>query len=201
MLITSDVSLIAKLVLQSKGTVIAYPTETFYGLGAMISDSEAIEKIYTIKQREWAKGVIVLVASMKEAIALAEIGQKEKEILEDFWPGPLTAVLKAKQGIDPRLLVNGCIALRISPNPYSRTLTEELGPITSTSANIAGFDPAKSPNEVIQYNLPIDGLLDGGYTRGKKPSTIVDFTRTPPECIREGEITFPNITAYFSRPR
>jgi L-threonylcarbamoyladenylate synthase len=201
MLITSDVSLIAKLVLQSKGTVIAYPTETFYGLGAMISDSEAIEKIYTIKQREWAKGVIVLVASMKEAIALAEIGQKEKEVLEDFWPGPLTAVLKAKQGIDPRLLVNGCIALRISSNPYARTLAEELGPITSTSANIAGGDPAKSPNEVIQYNLPIDGLLDGGYTRGKKPSTIVDFTRTPPECIREGEIPFPNITAYFSRPR
>ncbi len=201
MLITSDIFLIAEFVMQNKGMVIAYPTETFYGLGAMISDSEAIEKIYAIKQREWAKGVIIFISSMKEASDLAEIGQREKEILEDFWPGPLTAVLKAKKELDPRLLMNGCIALRISPNPYARALAQKIGPLTSTSANISGSTPAKSPEEVIQYDLPIDGLLDGGYTRGKKPSTIVDFTKTPPECIREGEIPFPNITAYFSRPR
>ena len=193
MLITSDISAIADLILQNKGAVIAYPTETVYGLGARITDKDAISKIYRIKGRDNTKGMIVLIPTMEMAVNLAEINSAQKRLLEHFWPGPLTAVVKARGGLDPRLVQNGCIAIRISCDPHAGVLVDRVGPITSTSANMTGKPPARSPEGVLKYNLSIDGILDGGQTKARKPSTIIDLTRWPPVCIRQGKIPFSDI--------
>lgn len=193
MLITSDISAIADLILQNKGAVIAYPTETVYGLGARIIDKAAISKIYRIKGRDSTKGMIVLIPTMEMAAELAEIDSAQKRLLEHFWPGPLTAIAKARRDLDPRLVQNGCIAIRISCDPHAGALVDRVGSITSTSANMTGKPPAKSPEGVLKYNLSIDGILDGGQTKARKPSTIIDLTRWPPVCIRQGKIPFSDI--------
>lgn len=193
MLVTKDVSAIVSLAAGHAGFVFAYPTETFYGLGARINDEEALQRIIHIKGRDVMKGMIVLVADMPMADELAEIDANQRAILERFWPGPLSAVLTARPGIHPLLCVDGKISLRISPHANALSLVKELGPITSTSANISGQPPSRSAEDVMQRNLALDAILDGGVTPGGAPSTLVDFTTDPPRCLREGVIAWEEI--------
>jgi L-threonylcarbamoyladenylate synthase len=193
MLITQNVGEAASLVLNSTGAVIAYPTETFYGLGARISDHDAIGRIIALKGREATKGMIVLASSLEMVAQIADIDERQKTLLERFWPGPLSAVLQAKENIDPLLAPDGKIAVRISPHRMALSLVEKTGPITSTSANISGKLPAHTLPEVLSYDLDIDGILDGGETAGGRPSTLIDLTAWPPVCLREGHIPFNTI--------
>lgn len=193
MLVTKDVSAIVSLAAGRAGFVFAYPTETFYGLGARINDDAALQRIIHIKGRDVMKGMIVLVADMPMAEELAEIDADQRAVLERFWPGPLSAVLSARPGIHPLLCVDGKISLRISPNADAAALVRELGPITSTSANISGRPPSRSVAEVMQHDLVLDAILDGGVTPGGAPSTLVDFTTDPPCCLREGVIPWEEI--------
>jgi L-threonylcarbamoyladenylate synthase len=193
MLITSDVNAIASILTVQHGSVIAYPTETVYGLGSLVSDHEALERIILIKGRESSKGMIILVSDMDMAASLTEMDHRQKSLLNCFWPGPLSVLLEAGQGMGPLLAPRGKIALRISPHPLALSLISMTGPITSTSANISGFPPARTPEEIVKQDLPIDGLLDGGETPGSKPSTLIDLTQWPPLCLREGVIPFAEI--------
>lgn len=193
MLVTKDVSAIVSLAAGRAGFVCAYPTETFYGLGARIDDEAALQRIMRLKGRDAMKGMIVLVADMAMAEALAEIHADQRALLERFWPGPLSAILPARSGIHPLLCIAGKISLRVSPNADATALVRKLGPITSTSANISGRPPSRSVEEVMQHNLAIDAILDGGVTPGGAPSTLVDFTMEPPCCLREGVIAWEEI--------
>ncbi len=193
MLVTSDVSKIASLLKEKPGSVIAYPTETFYGLGALISDHGAIERIVQVKGRDAARGMIVLAADLKMVSTVAEIDTRSIDLLNRFWPGPLSALLWAKQSIDPFLAPQGKIAVRISSHVNALELIRKAGPITSTSANISGRPPAQTPQDITTQNLHIDGILDGGKTPGGKPSTLIDLTVWPPMCLREGAIPFKTI--------
>jgi L-threonylcarbamoyladenylate synthase len=193
MLITSDVTAIASILTGSKGAVVAYPTETVYGLGSLVSDHAALERIILIKGRESSKGMIILASDMNMAASLAEMDHRQSSLLSHFWPGPLSVLLVALPGMDPLLAPGGKIALRISPHPLALSLIGRTGPVTSTSANVSGFPPARTPEEIVKQNLPIDGLLDGGKTPGSKPSTLIDLTRWPPLCLREGIIPFAEI--------
>jgi L-threonylcarbamoyladenylate synthase len=193
MRITKNVSEIVSLLAGKTVAVIAYPTETFYGLGSDISDPHGIERIVRIKGRDASKGMIVLAADMAAALEIAEIGERQEALLNRFWPGPLSAVLQAKPGIHPFLAPMGKVALRISPHPLALTLTRAAGPITSTSANPSGMPPASTPQEVAAWNLDIDAILDGGKTPGGMPSTLVDLATWPPKLLREGAIPFSSI--------
>src|SRR5512138_848406 len=122
MLITSDVTVIASILTGRRGSVIAYPTETVYGLGSLISDHDALERIILIKGRESSKGMIILVSDMDMAASLAELDHRQSILLNHFWPGPLSAVLEARPGMDPLLAPGGKIALRISPHPLALSL-------------------------------------------------------------------------------
>jgi L-threonylcarbamoyladenylate synthase len=192
-LITKDVSKIVPLLAARSGTVIAYPTETFYGLGSAITDHEGIERIIRIKGRDAAKGMIVLAVDLASAREIAEIGGSQESLIKHFWPGPLSAVLPARPEIHSLLAPQGKVALRVSPHPMALALTRIAGPITSTSANPSGMQPARTPREVAAWNLDIDAILDGGETPGGMPSTLVDLTVWPPKLLREGVIPFSSI--------
>lgn len=193
MLITKDIAAIASLAASRTGVVFAYPTETFYGLGARIGDAAALQEIIRIKGRDASKGMIVLVADMAMAETLAEIGAKQRAVLARFWPGPFSAILPARSEIDPLLCVEGRVSLRISPHAGATTLVRALGPLTSTSANPTGKAPARTAEEVLDYNLELDAILDGGPTPGGAPSTLVDLTADPPRCVREGAIVWADV--------
>lgn len=188
MLITTDASEIASILINRPGSVVAYPTETFYGLGSRIGDRDGILRTVSAKGRDASKGMIVLVPDLESACAIAGIDERQKEFLVRFWPGPLSALLPAGESIDPLLAPGGKVALRISPHPLALALTREAGPITSTSANPAGTAPATAPEEITTASLDIDAILDGGQTPGGRPSTLVDLTVWPPVILREGVI-------------
>lgn len=183
----------ASLLIGTRGALIAYPTETFYGLGARISDDQGLERIIAVKGRDASKGMIVLVPDMGSALSLAEIDDRQRSLLARVWPGPVSAVLKARPGMHPLLSPGGKISMRISPNPLALALVGKAGPLTSTSANPAGRPPASTAAEVVSWNLAINAVLDGGKTPGGKPSTLIDLTVWPPECLREGAVSFSTI--------
>jgi L-threonylcarbamoyladenylate synthase len=192
MLVTRDATVAASILTGKPGAVIAYPTETFYGLGTCISDPAGMERIIAIKGRDASKGMIVLASSMDEILALAVMDSRQKALLEQFWPGPLSAVLEARPGMHPLLAPEGRTAFRISPHPLALALTRVAGPITSTSANPSGMRPAAEASEVVAFGLAIDAILDGGRTPGGQPSTLMDLTSWPPVCLREGVL--PSLT-------
>lgn len=188
MLLTQDAHEAAAALAGTPGAVIAYPTETYYGLGSRIADGAGIGRIVAIKGREASKGMIVLVSSMEEALALAVIDARQQGLLGLFWPGPLSALLEARPGMHPLLAPGGRVALRISPHPLALALVREAGPVTSTSANPSGLPPATGAAEVVSFGLALDAVLDGGKTPGGLPSTLVDLTVWPPACLREGVV-------------
>ncbi len=189
-----DPELIAKAarVLVSGG-VVAFPTETSYGLGASIYRQEALEKIYQIKKRPKDKPLLVLIPDITYLSKLAADIPKVVDLLvERFWPGPLTLILKAKANLPwPLCASTGKIGVRISSNPWAFALVKQVGhPITATSANLSGLPPASTAKEVAeQLKDPApDMILDGGAVPGIPPSTILDVSVDPPRLLRVGVI-------------
>jgi L-threonylcarbamoyladenylate synthase len=198
MIVSKDASSIASLLTGQPGSLVAYPTETFYGLGARIADHSALDRLLRVKGRDATKGMIVLVSDLKMACSIARISNPWKSILEKFWPGPISVVLYALDDVDPLIVTQGKIALRISTNSLAVSLADQAGPITSTSANRSGDPPARSAEEVARQGLGIDAILDGGQTPGGKPSTLIDLTVWPPLCLREGAVPFQDILGLIS---
>jgi L-threonylcarbamoyladenylate synthase len=199
MLITAFAEEIANLVKNMPGTVFAYPTETFYGLGCPVADNRAIMRIISAKGRDAAKGMIVLASGMHQARSLAEIDSRQESLLGHFWPGALSAVLKCHQGPHEQALFtqNGMVAVRVSSNPLAAELVRILGPVISTSANPSGMGPADCAEAVVSYGLDIDAILDGGRTPGGLPSTLINLSGRAPVCLRQGSIPFENILEYW----
>lgn len=200
MLITNSAHEIADLVKAWPGSIFAYPTETVYGLGCPVADTEAVSRIIKAKGRDAAKGMIVLVSNIQQAKILADINPKAESLLSNFWPGALSAVLRKKRPPDePADFLKGeTIAMRVSPAIPAMELASLLGPLISTSANPSGMKPAVTAEDVISYGLAIDAVLDGGPAPGGLPSTLVDLTGTDPVCLRQGPVSFEEITRYWS---
>ncbi len=196
MLITKDLNQISEFIQSRQDAVFIYPTETFYGIGARITDHDALVKIRALKGgREAAKGMIVLVGSIEQARELAEISVEQERILRHFWPGPLSVILMAKAHVDPELVPDGKIALRCSPHEQAAAIVKAVGPITSTSANRSGEPPAASFEQVRETGLQADAMLDGGDTPGGRPSTLLDLTGEEPVCLRQGVLDMGEILA------
>ena len=175
-----------------EGGVVAFPTETFYGLGADARNEAAVEKIFRIKGRNFRNPLSVIVANDREVIPLVEeIPAAAKILMQTFWPGPLTLVFRASSSVLPRLTADtGKIGIRVSSHPLARLLTGGLGgPLTATSANLSGGPECSSADAVIRAlgDLP-DAVIDGGATPGGVGSTILDVTLFPPRILREGAI-------------
>ncbi|WP_067619196.1 L-threonylcarbamoyladenylate synthase [Dissulfuribacter thermophilus] len=180
------------------GGVVAFPTETSYGLGASIYHSEALKTIYDLKERPEEKPLLVLISRLDDLKKVTErIPDEARAMIERFWPGPLTILFDALPGLDNRLKnPQGKIAVRLTSHPIARELIEASGiPITGTSANPSGAPPARSPQEVLgnlKSNLLVY-ILDGGVLPLSPPSTIVDPSTSPPTVLREGVIKTEDI--------
>ncbi len=176
-----------------KGGVIAFPTETSYGLGASIKAPKALERIYEIKKRPKEKPLLVIISSLEQLNELAEeLTPAARALISKFWPGPLTLLFKARPGLHWALTGStGKIGIRLSSHPWAREIVSKLAiPITATSCNLAGAPPANSPEEVaerLKHCLP-DYICPAGPTPGGPPSTIVDTTISPPAIIRAGAV-------------
>lgn len=175
-----------------EGCVVAFPTETFYGLGADARNEAAVEKIFRIKGRNFRNPLPVIIANDGEVISLVEaIPATAKILMQAFWPGPLTLIFRAAPSVSFRLTGGtGKIGIRVSSHPVARLLAAGLGgPLTATSANLSGGPECSSANTVIRVlgDLP-DAVIDGGTSLGGAGSTILDVTVFPPRILREGAI-------------
>jgi L-threonylcarbamoyladenylate synthase len=174
------------------GGVIAYPTETFYGLGADGTNEEAIRKIYAVKGRNFNSPISLIVAGKENLQPLvAEIPPCALKLLQFFWPGPLTIVFKASSEISPLLTAQtGKIGIRVSSHQGARAIAQKLGhPLTATSANLSGAPECSTADAVAaQIGHKIDAIVDLGKTAGGLGSTIIDVTSDPPQILREGVI-------------
>jgi L-threonylcarbamoyladenylate synthase len=176
-----------------RGEVIVFPTETLYGLGADALNSRAVEKVFQLKGRDRNNPIPVLVADpvMLDAV-VAAIPSRAKKLMDCFWPGPLTLVLPARKDIPkPLVNTNGGIGVRISSQPIASQLVASLGrPLTATSANPSGQEPARTVDEAKGYfSDTIEFFIDGGRLESKTGSTVVEVLNSEVKIIREGEIT------------
>lgn len=169
MLIGTDVSKAVEII--KKGGVIAYPTETVYGIGALATDVNAIRRVYEIKQRPLSQPLSIAVSSLEMMNEVAKI--ECKDFIQKFLPGPVTVILKKKKVL-PDILTAGSkyVGIRYPDHPMALELITQTGPIVSTSANLHGEKDPLTARDVI---IPVDYVLDGGPAKYGGSSTIVDL--------------------------
>lgn len=177
----------------SRGGVIAYPTETIYGLGADATNEQAIRRIFDIKGRDFTNPISVIIGNLPDIHPLVGYIPDVARILMDaFWPGPLTIVFDATEEVSPLLTAGtGRIGIRLTGHEGARKIAQRTGkPITATSANRSGAPECSSAEEVaLEIGSKLDAIIDLGQTEGKAGSTIVDVTSHPPRILREGAIS------------
>jgi len=179
-----------------QGGVVAFPTETYYGLGVDPFNPQALTKLFAIKKRSSAKPVLTLITSQEQLSLLTLEIPSLFLPLFSLWPAPLTLVFKALPSLPSRLTGGtGTVAVRISPHPLAMALVRAYRqPLTATSANISGKPPAVTADEVRMYfGDTVDFVIDGGRTQGGKPSTVVGIDNDALTVIREGVISLSEI--------
>ncbi len=179
------------------GGVVAFPTESFYGLAVDIQNDRAIEKLFSLKQRDKNNPILILLPE-KEGLKkyVADIPEQAVKLINAFWPGGLTLVLKAGSAISPLLTADTSrIGVRLSSHPVATALARSIGrPVTGTSSNISGQPPCTGADEVYDsFGNSIDLIIDNGPTAGGKGSTILDVTVDPCVVIREGMVSRSDI--------
>lgn len=186
----------AAQVLRHSGLV-AFPTDTVYGVGAMVFIESAVERLYTIKGRSTDKAIAVLVGRVEDlnkvTLSLTPLAEK---LARAFWPGSLTLVVPKHPAVPEAVSALPTIGVRLPDHPVARQLLERTGPLAVTSANRSGEPSPVTGAEVLtQLSGRIDVLLDGGHVPGGIPSTVVDCTNEMPRVLREGPITLADIEA------
>jgi L-threonylcarbamoyladenylate synthase len=176
------------------GGVIAFPTETFYGLGVTPWDSAAVQRLFALKGRSTASSpILVLIRHRKDLESLtAEISPSAELLMKACWPGPLTIVFRASSRVPPLLTAGtGTIGIRLSAAASLQRLLDAVGgPLTGTSANRSGALSAVTAEDVqASLGIDVDLILDGGRTPGGFASTVVDTTVMPVRLIREGALS------------
>ncbi len=181
---------IALKILQSGG-IVAFPTDTVYGLGALAFNNNAIESIYKAKNRPIEKAIPILIGDLSDFEKVADdIPNMALRFASRFWPGPLTCIVPKKQTLPLAVSATTTVAVRIPDHVDARSLLRAAGPMAVTSANISGGQNPSTAQEVYdQLNGRIPLILDGGTTQGGIPSTLVDCTGELPMILREGPIT------------
>ncbi len=176
-----------------KGGLVAFPTETVYGLGANALNPKAVKKIFKVKGRPTDNPLIVHIAKFEELDRLAKNIPKEARILaREFWPGPLTLILFKKKIIPDKVTAGGkTVAIRMPANRFALKLIKNAGvPIAAPSANLAGTPSSTTARHVLEdFDGKIDLIIDGGKTSIGVESTVLDLTETSPVILRPGGIT------------
>jgi len=173
------------------GGLVAFPTDTVYGVGVLAFHAEAIESIYIAKDRPMEKAIPVLIADVEDLIKVAnEIPIFAARLIARFWPGPLTVLVPKKPTLPEAISATSTVGVRVPNHDVARSLLRRAGPMAVTSANISGqANPTTAQQVFAQLGGRIPLILDGGETPGGIPSTLVDCTGDQIEVLREGPIT------------
>jgi L-threonylcarbamoyladenylate synthase len=172
--------------------LIAFPTETFYGLGAAALDGPAVRRLFAAKGRPESKPVLILVDSIAMLeVLVEEIPSPARALIEQHWPGPLTLVFRARPRVPPEITAGtGTVGVRMPAHPVAIGLPRALrDPVTAPSANLSGAPPPTTAEEVLRvFDGRIELVLDGGPTAGGLASTVADVTVDPPRVLRAGAV-------------
>ena len=178
-----------------RGGVVAYPTDTFYGLAVDPRNADAVGRLFVVKGRDADKASPLIASSLAQAAEAVEFTDMGRRLAERFWPGPLSLVLKAKDALSRDVLGRGdTAAIRVPRDEIARGLAAAVGYcITATSANLSGHSPVSTPALIDdQVRGRIDFILEG-TSPGGAPSTIVDVTGDLPRLVRAGAIAWDRV--------
>lgn len=185
------------LTILRSGGLVAFPTDTVYGVGSLAFDQQAIESIYLAKSRPVEKAIPVLIGDLPDLEKVSDnIPDMALRLAARFWPGPLTCVIPKNQILPAAISATPTVAVRIPDHVDARALLRAAGPLAVTSANISGRASPVTAQEVYeQLNGRIPLILDGGVTPGGVPSTLVDCTAESPVILREGPVSMQDLLA------
>ena len=185
------------------GGIVAYPTDTVYGLGADAFNEEAVSQVYRVKQRSRNQPLSILISDKSDLVQISDaLPEAARILVERYWPGGLTLILRKLPFVPDWITAGGStVAVRIPDHPVTLNLIRELGkPLIGTSANLSGLPSATSAEEVrAQLGNAIDFVLDGGICSGGIESTVVDVTGKVIAILREGAVSRDEIEECFSK--
>ena len=181
-----QIDLAAQLLREQR--LVAFPTDTVYGLGTLAFDGPAVLKLYVAKERPPEKAIPILIADVTDLnIVALNVPPIAYRLMEAFWPGALTVVLPKQPDIPVEVSATDTVAVRMPDLALARELMRLTGPLAVTSANrSAGPNPRTAQEVLDQLAGRIDAIVDGGPTPGGVPSTVVDCTQAAPVILREG---------------
>jgi L-threonylcarbamoyladenylate synthase len=176
-----------------RGGLVAYPTDTLYGLAVDPRSDAAVLRLFAAKGRDSRVAVPLIASDLTQAQMIGGFGESELRLAHAFWPGPLTIVVPRVGSLSAHLTGGSpTIAMRVPAHPVARALAAALRcPVTATSANVSGQEPAASIEQIAPSLHPhIEVLLDAGPATGGPPSTIVEIAADGPRLIRAGAIAW-----------
>lgn len=179
----------------SSGGLVAFPTDTVYGLGALAFNERAVSQISDIKSRNMDKAIPILVGDLNQVkLVTSEMNGQSEKLARRFWPGPLTIILPRHSSIPNAVSSLATVGVRIPNFLPTLELLKLTGPLAVSSANLAGqVSPSTARGVQAQLDGKIQLILDGGVTPGGIPSTIVDCVQGQPVILREGPISLEQI--------
>ncbi len=184
------------------GGLVCYPTDTVYGIGAAAGDDAAVRRLFAVKGRSLNKPLPLLLADVSDAARVAEVTPLARALAIRFWPGALTIVMRKADSYRSLALAGGDpVALRVPDHELVRSIVRALGePITGTSANRSGTRAPISAAEVaFQMGEMVELIIDGGQSRTRLESTVIDITRDKPEIVREGAVSREEVEEALGR--
>ncbi len=187
----------------NNGGLVAFPTDTVYGVAALPFRADYVERLYTAKGRNSERSIAVLLGDPGQLKLIAkEMGDMALKLAEHFWPGPLTLIVPRLESLPDVLSVTPTVGVRIPDHPLALALLRQAGPLAVTSANLSGHTNCNTAQEVLsQLDGRIHLILDGGQTTGGVPSTVVDCTKNDPVVLREGPLKKEDLEAVLFNGR
>jgi len=184
-----------------QGGLVAFPTDTVYGLGALAYNPLSIERLYAVKSRDSSKAIPILICNMGELSQVAaSTDSRTRRLAERFWPGPLTLVVPRHPSLPEVLTHYPTVGVRMPDHPVALAFIKRTGPLAVTSANLSGQPSATTAGEVLEYlRGRIDLVLDGGPTPGGISSTVVDCSGSELAILRQGPITLQELLSTLSQ--
>ena len=189
-------SVIRAAELLKAGELVAFPTDTVYGLAAVASQPGAVTRLYVAKERPAEKAIPILIADVNDLTAVVTtIGASVARLIAHFWPGGLTLILPKSSAVPPEVSSTPNVAVRLPAMPLVRQVIRAVGtPLAVTSANRSGQPSPRTAGEVMtQLGGRIAAILDGGTCPGGVPSTILDCTTNPPRILRAGAVSVESL--------
>ena len=178
------------------GGLVAFPTDTVYGLASLPFQADMVERLFAVKGRSSTKAIAVLVGELAQVGRVArKLNHIAVRLAERFWPGPLTLIVAGHADLPDFLAQNNNVGVRMPNHPLALTLLQQVGPLAVTSANLSGHDNTNTAQEVLgQLGGRIHLVLDGGHTPGGGvASTVVDCSGSEPVVLRAGPISLEQI--------